>query len=117
MQEIYDRIRGLQIEYEYLKERMVDEEKENDELFMQGEMMKTEYPEYALNFGVVWDYPQERLFDEVTIWEAITNKRVDELFVEIERCNESLRSEIQDCREINRKLTDVLIRGGKIKFL
>ncbi len=116
MQKIYDRIRGLQIEYGYLKERIAYEQKENDELFIQGEMLKTEYPEYALNFGVVWEYPQERLFDEVTINEAIICNRIDELFLKIEECNESLRDEIENCREKNRKLLDVLLHRGKIEF-
>lgn len=110
MQEIINEIRQMKRRYEELKE-----EKFNNEIFREGKICKTDYIEYALNFGVSLGYPQDEFYNNIDIYieAAISGGKMADLIQEVREINTSLESERDRMREINHSLFNFLFDSGK----
>lgn len=109
IEEIYD----LKAEYEHLKEAIAYEESYNDKLFQEGDILKTDYINYALNFGIIYDYPSDKLFSEEYVLSYISNGQIDSLIQQMKEINTVLHNKVQGMREKNQSLSHFLLNTGR----
>lgn len=107
--ELFKKINCLKMEYEAIKQSIEMEEKTNNNLFMMGEILKTDYIEYALNYGLKHDFSEDdQLFG------MQYSDRMDEWISKMESRNKQLQAELDKMCLKNEKLIDMLMRNGKI---
>lgn len=117
MQKTADEICYLKRQYEQLKCDIAEEEKHNDELFAKGNVLKTDYTDYALNFGIIRDYPADKLYSEMFISGVKSRGKKTALVREMIKINADLENERDRMKRINQSFSAFLINSGRLTLL
>lgn len=91
-------------EYKDLQDRIRHEEDRNNRLFQENNLNRSDNVEYVVNWGVERDYGGDRLYTRNRYIEALENRKIHLLLKEMERMNQKVRNDYEDCAEKNRLL-------------